>query len=46
MFQLTNKKAPVGFDLSTITSEFGELLEAVMPGLDHEETIDDNEIKN
>jgi len=46
MFQLTNTKAPDGFNITTITSEFGELLEAVIPGLDKEETIDDDEIKN
>lgn len=46
MFQLTNKKCPVGFDITKISDEFGELLAAVTPGLDEEETIDDGEIKN
>ncbi len=46
VFQLTNTKAPVGFDITKISPEFGELLAAVTPGIEKDEDIDDEEIKN
>ena len=46
MFQLTNTKCPVGFDITKVDTEFGELLAAVTPGIEKEDTIDDEEIKN
>lgn len=46
IFQLTNTKAPVGFDITKISDEFGELLAKSIPGLDVVETIDEDETKN
>lgn len=46
MFQLTNTKAPVGFDITKISDEFGDLLAQYIPGMDEVETIDEDEEKN
>ena len=46
MFQLTNTKAPVGFDITKISDEFGDLLAQYIPGMDEVETIDEDETKN
>jgi hypothetical protein len=46
MFQLTNTKAPVGFDITKISDEFGEILVKHIPGMDEVEVIDEDDTKN